>query len=296
MGYLHINNLYKDQRVLDFKRVYILEKIHGTSAHLKFHPGADGQPSRVTYFSGGENHANFLALFIGREAELIAEYERMFAGREVTVYGEAYGGKQQGMSHTYGKQLCFIAFDVQVGETWLNVENACKVVTNMGIEFVPWKVVETDLTVLDAERDAPSEVAVRRGITEPKPREGIIIRPMFECLASNGDRIIAKHKGDAFKETATPRKVVDPNKQEVIRDAEAAAMEWVTEMRLDHVLDKIPAELHRIENTGTVIKAMVEDVLRESAGEISVEPKVLAAAIGKRTAQMFKNRVAVLKR
>lgn len=296
MGYLHITNLYKDQRVLEFRRVYALEKVHGTSAHLKFHPATETEKTRVTYFSGGENHANFIALFLPREAELIAEYERMFAGREVTVFGEAYGGRQQGMSHTYGTKNAFIAFDVQVGETWLNVENADKVVTNFGLEFVPYKIVEATVEALDRERDAPSQVAIRRGITEPKHSEGIVIRPLFECTASNGERIIAKHKGDAFKETHTSRKVVDPDRMNVIKDAEAAAQEWVTEMRLTHVLDKIPAEQHVMEKTGVVIAAMVEDVLREAAGEISVEPKALAAAIGKRTASLFKARVATLKR
>lgn len=30
MGYLHISNLYRDQRVLMFKEVFVLEKVHGT--------------------------------------------------------------------------------------------------------------------------------------------------------------------------------------------------------------------------------------------------------------------------
>ena len=30
MGYMHIDNLYKDQRILQFKECYALEKIHGT--------------------------------------------------------------------------------------------------------------------------------------------------------------------------------------------------------------------------------------------------------------------------
>ena len=34
MGYLEIKNLYADARVLGFKEVYALEKIHGTSANV----------------------------------------------------------------------------------------------------------------------------------------------------------------------------------------------------------------------------------------------------------------------
>lgn len=288
MGYLHINNLYKDQRVLEFRRVAALEKVHGTSAHLKYVPAAGDVSHKIHYFSGGENHANFFALFAAREAELLAELERISSGRTVTVYGEAYGGRQQGMSGTYGKQLCFVGFDVQIGETWLNVHNAERVCQKLGIEFVPWEVVEATVEELDRLRDAPSEIARRRGIAEPRPREGIVIRPLIEVTSSNGERVIAKHKGDSFKETATPRKVDDPAKLAAIADADAAALEWVTEMRLEHVLDKMPESQRCMEATGAVIKAMVEDVLREGAGEISAEPRALASAIGRRTAQLLK--------
>ena len=35
MSYLHIQNLYKDPRILMLREVYALEKIHGTSAHIQ---------------------------------------------------------------------------------------------------------------------------------------------------------------------------------------------------------------------------------------------------------------------
>jgi hypothetical protein len=57
LAYQHISNLYKDQRILLFKEVYALEKIHGTSAHVAL---KDGQ---LRLFSGGEKHENFAALF-----------------------------------------------------------------------------------------------------------------------------------------------------------------------------------------------------------------------------------------
>src|SRR4051812_23692424 len=112
MGYLHINNLYKDQKILNFKRCYALEKVHGTSAHVKF--SVDEHPDGIdiynlTFYGGGEKHERFEALF--DKAALLQRFEEL-GHREVTVYGEAYGGKQQGMSHTYGPDLKFIVFDV----------------------------------------------------------------------------------------------------------------------------------------------------------------------------------------
>lgn len=288
MGYLHINNLYKDRRILDLRFVFSLEKVHGTSAHMAWDPSKVTSPGvgGLTFFSGGESYDNFVKLF---DADALHQkFLATFPNRCVTVFGEAYGGKQQGMSHTYGKQLCFIVFDVKIDDVWLDVPSGDRLTLSLGLEYVPYKLVACEQAVLDAERDAPSEVAVRRGITEPKPREGIVVRPTFECRFNNDERLIAKHKGDAFKETATPRKVFDPATQAALADADAIAAEWVTEMRLDHVLDKIPNA--GIEHTGQVVAAMVEDVYREAAGEI-VESKAAKSAIGRLAAAMFKRRV-----
>jgi hypothetical protein len=46
----------------------------------------------------------------------------------------------------------------------------------------------------------------------------------------------------------------------------------------------------RIEHMGDVIKAMIQDIRKEAKGEI-IESKDAMRVIGKRTAQMFKNRL-----
>lgn len=67
MGYTHINNLYRDQRILAFTHCYALEK------------WKDG---KLGFFSGDQKHDKLAANFqhLGHD--------------EVIVYGEAYGGKQ----------------------------------------------------------------------------------------------------------------------------------------------------------------------------------------------------------
>lgn len=279
MSYAHINNLYKNQTILLFRECYATEKIHGTSAHIAWHDG------HIDLFSGGENHERFATLF---QFDALSAAFRSIGHDEVTVYGEAYGGRCQGMSATYGKELRFVAFEVQVGETWLNVENAADVAGKLGIEFVHYEKISTDLAAIDAQRDADSVQAVRNGMGPGHKREGIVLRPLLEFRDHRGDRIIAKHKRDEFKETATPREV-DPSKAKALADAEAIALEWVTDMRLTHVLDKIPTP-HGPEQTGMVIKAMTEDVLREGAGEL-VDTKDARKAIGSRAAAMFKKRL-----
>lgn len=287
MGYLHIDNLYKAQEILAFRTCFALEKIHGTSAHVMWRGG-------VQFFSGGESHERFVSLFDVRV--LHAKFaERFTAEDRVTVFGEAYGGKQQQMSKTYGLALKFIAFDVQVGESWLSVPEAAELVAHLGLEFVDYAEVSTDLMALDAERDKPSTQARRNGIDEPKVREGVVLRPPFEVLLNNGRRVMAKHKREEFAERGRPKVELDPSKREMLATADAIALEWVTPMRLDHVIDailsvrpvKAPLEMR---DTPVVVAAMVEDVTREAAGEITDNPPA-RKAIGQRTVALFKQRV-----
>lgn len=282
MGYMHIENLYRPEArtILLFRECYALEKIHGTSAHI--HWGG----AVVGLFSGGEKAANFAALF--DLDKLAAGFTEKFGANPVTIYGEAYGGKCQGMSSTYGKALKFVAFDVKVGDLWLKVPDAEQVVLSLGLEFVHYVKVATDLALLDAERDKPSTQAKRNGILEDKPSEGIVLRPLVELRTNNDERIIAKHKRADFQERATPPPI-DSNQLVVLAQAEAIANEWVTDMRLTHVLDKLgnPASLSA---TGSVIAAMVEDVLREASGEI-VDSKEARRAIGSRAAKLFKQKL-----
>lgn len=281
MGYYKIHNLYKQQDIINiFKECYAMEKVHGTSAHISWNDGQLG------FFSGGEKHENFIKLF---DHEKLSAHFASMGVPKIIVFGEAYGGRCQGMSDTYGPELRFIAFEVKIGDSWLNVEKAFKVVTDLGLEFVPFERVPTDIQILNAIRDRPSDVAVRRGRGNDKQREGIVIRPVEEFSKNNGERLILKHKGDNFRETKTVRKVDDPAKLAVIAEADAIAEEWATDMRLVHVLQNFPGKLG-IEMTGDVVRAMIEDIFREGKGGI-IESHEAKRAIGTKTAQMFKQKI-----
>lgn len=282
MGYRHIDNLYKDQRILLFRECYALEKIHGTSAHVSWRDG------RVTLSSGGEKHERFAALF--NEADLATAFIAL-GHPIVTVYGEAYGGSQQKQAWRYGPALRFIAFEVEIGEAWLAVPNAAGVVVGMGLEFVHYAKIPTDLASLNAERDAPSEQAKRNGVGD-HPREGVVLRPLAEFRDARGERVMAKHKRDEERETRTPREVVDTVKQAVLTRASEIANEWVTPTRMEHVLGHLGGDIG-IDRMRDIIAAMIEDVLREAAGEI-VDSREARAAIGRKAAEVFKVRLAGL--
>jgi len=283
MGYMHIENLYKYPYIFNFKEVYVLEKIHGTSAHIRYR--RDGG---LTLFSGGVSHESFAALF--HQENLLGGMEALatsLGAADITVYGEAYGGKCQGMGDIYGKSLKFVAFDVMVDGKWFPVSTAAIFASTLGLEFVWFTRTPTVLGALNGFRDQPSVQAARNGCGVDKKSEGIVIRPVEETVDGRGNRVICKHKRDDFRETQTPREV-DPEHLKVLEQADAVANEWVTEMRLTHVLDKLPGV--GIEATGQVIKAMIEDVKREAEGEV-VWSKDVERKIGTAAAVMFKRRL-----
>jgi len=179
MGYLHIPNLYKNTEILLFKECYALEKIHGTSTHISWKNG------KINFSSGGEKYEKFEKLFNIKELE--KKFKELFEC-DVVIYGEGYGGKCQGMSGTYGKELKFIVFDIKVDGNWLDVSNAEDVAKKLGLEFVDYVKIKTELKLLDKERDKNSTQAIRNGCGG-KLREGIVLRPLIEVTKNNGSRI-----------------------------------------------------------------------------------------------------------
>jgi len=281
MGYLHITNLYQNIDIMQFKECYALEKIHGTSAHIKWKDG------EVVYFSGGEKHDNFVGLF--DTEELKNKFKEIF-DCDVVIYGEAYGGKQQGMSDTYGKDLKFVVFDVSVNKIWLDVPSAENVANKLGLEFVHYVKIPTELKVIDTERDAPSMHSVRNGIEEPKMREGVVLRPLVELIKSNGQRVISKHKRDEFRETKTKREVC-PEKLRILEGAREIADEWVTPNRIKNIFSHIKEEEKIIENMGNLIKKVIEDIEREAVGEIIINNNV-RKAISNKSVKLIKNKLS----
>ncbi len=280
MGYMHIDNLYKNTEILLFKECYALEKIHGTSANISWKNG------KVNFNSGGEKHEKFKNIFNIEELE--KKFKELFECG-VVIYGEAYGGKCQGMSKTYGKELKFIVFDVTIDKCWLDTPNAEDVAKKLGLEFVDYVRVKTDLKLLDKERDKNSIQAIRNDCGKGKLREGIVLKPLIEVTKNNGDRVISKHKREEFLETKTKREV-NPEQLKILENAKEIAEEWVTPMRLNHVLDKL-GNPDEIEKTGEVVKAMIEDITREGKGEIKVS-KTSLQFIGKKTALLYKQRIS----
>lgn len=301
MGYASIENLYKAQRILEETHVYACEKIHGCSSHITHTKVVtdytDNHGVKTTgnfhYHGGGVSGAVFKAMF---DTEKLEPALLALPYNKVVIYGETYGGTMQKNAWRYGPVMKFVAFEVCVDDRWLTVPEAEAFVLSLGLEFVHYVKIETKLSEIDFWRDAPSTQAARNGVLEhdgkPVPREGVVLRTIDEKLDHRGNRIMVKHKRDEERETKTPRKVVDPSKLEILKNARLIAEEWVTMRRLaEHVIPKLPVAVVDMSSTKAVISAMLEDVNREGAGEFEPGPTV-NAEIGKRTAQLLKQYLA----
>jgi len=280
VGYLKIKNLYQDKDILAFKECYAMEKVHGTSAHIKW----DTRDQELTFYHGGATRELFVALF--NKVALIEFFKAH--DKNITIYGEAYGGKLQRMNETYGTKLRFIAFEVKINGTWLQVPIAEKYVLDAGLEFMPYNKIDTSIESINAERDRESIVAIRNGMGKGKKREGVVLRSLLKPNPSPyTKRLIVKHKADDFRETKTPR-IISYEELKVLSDAKEIAEEWVTRQRLNHVLDKM--DNVNIADTKQVITNMWEDVYAESEGEIEYS-RAAVLAIHKATARMFKDKL-----
>lgn len=296
MGYAKISNLYKRPDFLKlFREVYVSEKLHGTSCNISFESG-NHPNGGIQFFSGGADHSQFCMLF--DKAKLLDIYRNSSLwGKNVTLYGEGVGGKLQAMSHTYGKKLSFVVFDVKVDDKWLDVPEAQKVAERFQQEFVWYTIADNTIEELNRYRDQPSELAKVRGCGDDKPAEGIVVKPLYECYDKNGGRWYVKHKRAEFCETTSKREtVVDPDKLAILAEAESVAGEWVTNMRLEHVLDKLMPKATGMEDTGRVIRAMQEDIRVEAGEEIDWRmEKDILAKIARNTAKLWKEKVCVIK-
>lgn len=306
MSYRHIENLYKNRTVLMFKQVYCMEKIHGSSAHISWAgkiPRLDGTftEPQISFFAGGEKHDNFVKLF--DQQFLVSKFSEFYPESKVTVYGEVYGGKCQGMSVTYGTQLKFVAFEVKFDckgdkERWYTVPEAEAIVKKLGLDFVSYNLVDATIENIDAQRDLPSEQAFKNGCairedkTTWKDREGVVVRPPAELYDFQGGRFLAKHKSEKFSEREHTPKLQDPEATQAIADGKKIAQEWVTLMRLQHIIDRAKVELNIEANEPKyipdLIKLMIEDVTREGKDEI-VMSKQAMKQIGNMTATLFKD-------
>lgn len=263
-------------------------------------------------FSGGITHATFLAMLLATHKldEVLAKLTAETLGRdvqEVVIYGEGYGGKCQGLSRVYGPTN-FVAFEVQRGGYWLDVERAAEFVTRLGLPFVHFERGPVTQEWLTQQRDRPSEQARRNGLWDGNPetgksfhREGVVIRPLLEWADPSGGRVMVKFRQPESDEKKTP-KSLDEGGNLSQETAEKIAEEYSTATRLEHVLSAMISRGEAgevdglrgltIKDTGKVCKAFVEDIAVEAARDDGVEwSDAIGKSVSRKACALWKARL-----
>ena len=145
--------------------------------------------------------------------------------------------------------------------------------------------------VLDVEKEDPW---VKETFGISGLGEGLVYYPILknsEGYISREDytNLVFKAKGDAHKVVKTKKAVqINP---EVAKDIEEFADLFVTDARLDQILERVGAE---VKNTGAFIKEFTQDVFKESAAELEaagLEWKNVSKVISARARIWFLNKV-----
>jgi hypothetical protein len=304
MGYMSIEHLYKHPDFFKLvEKICVMEKIHGTSTWI------EAKGANYLYHSGGETSDKFRNLFnqqfINNELSKICGEQSLSM---IRIHGETYGHKQQKMKDTYGDVLRFVVFEVKVidqyGEYWLNVSDAEKIAARLKLDFVPYVVGPNTIDFIEKQTNLPSVQAEKNGMGINKLREGVVVKPFIESFIendslctitmNNGTRPIFKHKCGPFWETKKPGMLtLDESKKEKkpLTDMvektqynQETADNWITNMRAEHVLDKMlhdtpdPVQGDKkvdLSDIKSFSDNMIKDVEKESVGEIEWSPKLI---------------------
>ena len=167
------------------------EKIDGTNIRIEW----DGKNLNF----GGRTHKTECPPHVNKALSDMCnrmEYRATFGADNVTLFGEAYGGKVQRQKGglTYSPVTKFILFDIFIeGDGWVDrgmVENMARA---MGADCVPIVFKGTLREAIDFVKSAPDSTI---GTVK---MEGLVLRPAVEQTAANGDRVITKIKVNDFR-------------------------------------------------------------------------------------------------
>ena len=168
------------------------EKVDGTNIRVNW----DGH--KVT-FGGRTDNANIPADLMNRLIEIFVNdeteelFEQKFGETEITLYGEGYGPKIQKGGGLYRDNVDFIMFDAQIGDRWLEQDEAREIAQAFGLDFVPLVLTGTINDAVELVKTNPdSKIGSAK-------MEGVVGRPMVEMRDGHGKRAIVKIKCKDFK-------------------------------------------------------------------------------------------------
>jgi hypothetical protein len=295
--YQHLEALTQPemQNILLQSEVVCTEKIHGTNARVGL---VEGQ-----FHIGGRNidHTNdgdsSVMGFVGEMRGYEAKFREAFPDQNIIFFGEWFGpGIQKGIS--YGATKAFRVFDAKLDGRYMDWDTVVTLATKIGFATVPvlYRGVPK-MSVFESLLDIKSKVGLESGIDkEDNLHEGIVIKPTQMIINEyTGQWLIAKYKPARWSERKSDKlKEAKP----IPIESHTFIEEFVTEIRLEHVLDHLRdagVAIDDIKSTSNVIKEMSIDIHREGQVEREkleaqgIEWKTISKLISSRTSTMFRD-------
>lgn len=174
----------------DKTRWWVSEKLDGTNTRIIW----DGYKVDVK----GRTSSSQLQ---GYQNELLREliqndnykFDETFGTQEVTIYGEAFGGKIQKNPH--GVEPQFMVFDINIDGIWLDYQSVEKISKNLGLKYNDHVLFDSWDKVIDIFKD------MKKGRDESDEYfEGLVAVPAHMPLTRLGERVITKIKVADFEE------------------------------------------------------------------------------------------------
>lgn len=243
--------------------------------------------------------------------------------KQIIIYGELFGGVYSGMSTKYKRvqkdifyspNHHFYAFDILLcypceSTNYVNYDECVQIFEKYNILYakalfrgtfedcIIWSQQhKEDITTIPDYFNLPT--------IDNNVREGHVIKPVISKLFSNGSRFIFKDKSKRFEEKHNKNKTEksagdktkDKTKDTTTDKIKGELLSYVTEQRLDNVISKF-GDITEITkdrgNIGLLIKAFIEDTIKDIKDDLDMEVKFINKIIQPKCSQMvlllFKN-------
>lgn len=307
--YPHMKNIEEMPGIFNLPEVIVTEKVHGSSMRLGLTDGVLRYGGRRLEFEDispqSKDGQGFVSWVL--DQGLDQRIREAFAGHDVILYGEWHGSGtprkgwpqiQKGISYLKGND--FRVFDVKYDGKYLPQDEIAAVAARAGLRTMPvlyrGKPIQE---IFDSFIDTFSRLGAENGISDPENTlEGIVIRPPEFLWDEGGEPVMAKYKVGKWAERASAQKGPRTPKQPRIEIAGTRefAEEFVTETRLDHVLDELREAGIAIEKSaiGEAMKRMGQDVKREGEAALEqagLEWKDVSPLVTKRAKELFLKRL-----
>jgi hypothetical protein len=263
----HLENIDKQPSFLtDAEWITVTEKIHGMN--VRFGKTPDG-----TFWVGSRNNV----VLEGKQVQGFYEWAQTRVSdtpNGYTFFGEWAGkGIQKGINYGDKRFYLFgVSKYVEKSYGFLDWHSIANWATLMACKSVPvlydgpWPSMTIDKSTLNDWRTGQS-------LTDAEEdREGICITTWPASTDKYGNPLIIKWKNAAFAEVASAREKRAPAD---LTNVQPFVDEYATVERLEHVLSHVGEDLDTKynpldrENTGAVLRAYYEDVMREGAEDFA---------------------------